>query len=113
MTDARDYTAAKLEELHKPPLSSEHQRIVDDLRVHSPTVASWVETQFRIGKTRNQVWHKLEAMRDVVKVDLLENTENLPHFDPSPIDSAGVDLTNTNVPDDDDVPASQTTDSGG
>ncbi len=62
----------------RQPLSPIHQKICDDIRSQvSPLVAGWVENKFRAGQSQNEVFAQLEAMRDLVGVDLLEGTEDL------------------------------------
>lgn len=126
MTDPKDLNATKLEELHRQPLTPDQQAIVDAIRREiSSTIAWWVQSQFHLGNTKAEIWNKLNRIHgfmglNTAEVDLLENTENLPHFDPSPIDSAMVDLSDVDAleskyrsDDEYDVPTRHTIDGGG
>ncbi len=108
MPDPKDVNTKTLEEVHKGRLSDDKQATCDEIRRQvSPTIASWVETQFRLGNTRSQIWHKLEVLRNLVGTSV----------DLAPIDSAGVVLEDILGPpedwEDDDVPTGHTTDGGG
>lgn len=84
MTDPKDVSTKTLEEIHRRPLTKDEQFTVDEIRRNiSSTIAWWVETQFRLGNTRLEIWTKLGDLRVFVAGGS------------APMDSAGVDLTTT------------------